>query len=155
MTRMNHRFTQIGSWMQNVTRRVTSQRSRLWLSALKIGGLLAALTAVPVEASTLPTISVGYTPVAVAYDQFNGDLYVANYGAGTVSVIQGTTVTQTIPVGLTSAASTIERITSVRRVRGIPDSSRVTGASSGHRMSVRTTTPPYETKRHRWRQAAG
>ena len=47
------------------------------------------------------TITVGSQPVGVAFNPDDGDLYVANRGGGTVSVIDGTanTVTATITVG--------------------------------------------------------
>ena len=46
---------------------------------------------------------MGSTPDAIARNPFNGDMYVANRGSNTVSVIDDTTnlVTATIPVGST------------------------------------------------------
>lgn len=51
--------------------------------------------------STVTTIPVGIEPTDIAYDPYNYDLYVANYGSNTVSVINGgtNTVVQNISVG--------------------------------------------------------
>ncbi len=48
-------------------------------------------------------ITVGSTPTSVAYDNQNGDMYVANSGANTLSVISGVTnsVVATVPMGTT------------------------------------------------------
>ena len=47
----------------------------------------------------LTSIQVGTSPEAVAFDSATGNVYVANYGSNTVSVINGNSVTATISVG--------------------------------------------------------
>jgi YVTN family beta-propeller protein len=52
--------------------------------------------------SVIATIGVGSTPVGVAFDSINGNLYVTNFSDNTVSVISGKTHTvigSPIPVG--------------------------------------------------------
>ena len=52
-------------------------------------------------AGVTATITVGSQPEGVAYDSGMGEVFVANYGSGTVSVISDSTngVVATIPVG--------------------------------------------------------
>ena len=49
---------------------------------------------------------MGWSPLGVAYDSANGNIYVANQYSNTVSIIDGSTntVIDTIPVGLQPAA---------------------------------------------------
>ena len=47
----------------------------------------------------IANITVGSNPEGIAYDPSNGYIYVADHGSDTVSVINGTTVIATIPVG--------------------------------------------------------
>ncbi|QSO54259.1 putative Ig domain-containing protein [Alicyclobacillus curvatus] len=79
---------------------------RFALAALAAGLMMgAALVGQPIQAwaatTVTSTIPVGTQPYGVAYDATNGDVYVANEGSGTVSVINGSTntVKSTITVG--------------------------------------------------------
>ena len=60
-----------------------------------------AATSPPVyeTGSVVATVTVGANPNTVGYDSGNGDVYVANWGSSTVSVISGTTVVATVTVG--------------------------------------------------------
>ena len=51
------------------------------------------------EGNVVANFSVGIQPVGVGYDSGNGNIYVANSLSNTVSVINGTTVLETVPVG--------------------------------------------------------
>ncbi len=68
------------------------------ISLLKIG-ILVTVFIVFMSVSNLPasyaytlltSIPVGANPIAIAFDPVNGNVYVANYGSSTVSVINGT-----------------------------------------------------------------
>ena len=58
---------------------------------------------------SLKNVLVGLGPNGIAYDQSNGNVYVANYMNGTISVIDGLTnnVTDTITLGTGSTPSGI------------------------------------------------
>jgi YVTN family beta-propeller protein len=93
-------------------RRELATRTRSASSSLLLFALLAfsifssALIVIPGEIgpakAAYPTISVGSQPLGIAFDFANGDLYVANDGTKSVSVISGQTNTvfySPIPVG--------------------------------------------------------
>jgi YVTN family beta-propeller protein len=56
------------------------------------------------------TVTVGFEPSSVAVDSANGEIYVANYGSNTVSVINGATntVVATIPVGANPSSVAVD-----------------------------------------------
>jgi YVTN family beta-propeller protein len=60
-----------------------------------------------------PSIAVGATPSAMAVNAATGQVYVANTGSGTVSVINGVTnmVTATVPVGMQPEAVAVNAVT--------------------------------------------
>ncbi|HEV2429175.1 MAG TPA: YncE family protein [Thermoplasmata archaeon] len=56
-------------------------------------------SAIPEPGATLGSISVGQSPVGVAYDPSDGLVYVTDFGGGAVTALNGTTEVATIPVG--------------------------------------------------------
>jgi uncharacterized repeat protein (TIGR02543 family) len=76
------------------------------------GGTLGATSCgTPVAAnSVIATVPVGTRPVGIAYDPNNGNVYVANGTAASVSVVSGSTntVVATIPVGVGPRAITFD-----------------------------------------------
>ena len=98
------------------------QRSRTsgrWRGAAVVGAAALSLAAGAVPASAAggytvtATIPVGSEPAGVAVDPAAGTVYVANYNAGTVSVIDEATraVTATIPVGIEPAGVAVDPAT--------------------------------------------
>ncbi|MGH9920247.1 MAG: YncE family protein, partial [Nitrososphaerales archaeon] len=84
-------------------------KSTLIPQILLIGGLamiIVTSSMLPLAHASVADVSsgiirVGATPFGIAYDSTNGDLYVANFGSNTVSVINGKTesLISTIAVG--------------------------------------------------------
>ncbi len=68
---------------------------------LGVGPSLANLRGIPGGGAIGPSVAVGTYPYFMAFDPDNGDVYVANYGPSTVSVISGVTnaVVATVTVG--------------------------------------------------------
>ncbi len=69
--------------------------------APEAAGARALVGVLPSTVAITKNVTVGKSPLGVAYDPATQSVYVANYGAGTVSVISGSTnkVTKTITVG--------------------------------------------------------
>lgn len=81
---------------------------------LKIG-ILFTMFIVFMSVSNLPasyactlltSIPVGTNPSAIAFDPANGNVYVANYGSNTISVINGNTVTRS-PISVGSGPDSV------------------------------------------------
>ncbi|MGD0146879.1 MAG: YVTN family beta-propeller repeat-containing protein, partial [Nitrososphaerales archaeon] len=76
------------------SRMVSNAPVRVLSVAISLVLILVLLTAkVSLADSVTSTVSVGTNPEGVALDPTNGYLYVANFGSGTVSVIDGSTNT--------------------------------------------------------------
>ena len=84
------------------SRLVSDPRLRVLCAAMFLV-LILALQApkVSLADSVTSTVTVGIQPEGIAFDPTNGYLYVANFGSGTVSVIDGSTntVVTTVTVG--------------------------------------------------------
>src|SRR6267143_1660748 len=76
---------------------------RIALSALMFFLVLTYFPARVYAQTVTATVPVGANPTFLAYDSGKGEVFVANYGAGTVSVISDSsnTVVATVGVGAT------------------------------------------------------
>ena len=102
-------ITAVLSWFGSGT---TPTASDVSIATNAPGGALGATSCTaPVGAnSVIATVPVGTRPVGIAYDPNNGNVYVANGTAASVSVVSGSTntVVATIPVGVGPRAITFD-----------------------------------------------
>jgi YVTN family beta-propeller protein len=126
---------------------------RLVISNSLRAGTWLALVAAFVSLSTVAaaqsfTVAVGVqgTPVAVALNPITGQIYVANNGSATVTVISGATesVVATIPVGTTPSAIAVDALTNTIYVAnsGSGNVSVISGATNAVIATVAVGTTP-------------
>lgn len=77
-----------------------SDTAGLGSALVSLGNATAYLRGIPGPGTAMGKVAAGNSPLGIAYDSANGDLYVANQGSANVSVISGSTntVVATIPV---------------------------------------------------------
>jgi YVTN family beta-propeller protein len=135
-----------GSACPGVFRRLVtlkSLRPSIWLA---FAAALVSFPAVLSAQNFTVSIAVAGTPGAIAVDPVTGQIYVANAGSGSVSVIAGSTeaVVATIPVGTTPTAIAVDSLTNTIYVAnsGSGNVSVINGATNTVVATVTVGTSP-------------
>jgi YVTN family beta-propeller protein len=135
-----------GSACPGVFRRLVTSKSlrpSLWL--VFVAGLISLSTVAAAQSFTV-AVGVQGTPVAVAVNPTTGQIYVANNGSGSVSVISGASenVVATIPVGTTPSAIAVDALTNTIYVAnsGSGNVSVINGATNIVTATVTVGTTP-------------
>src|ERR1700722_12750126 len=135
-----------GSACPGVFRRLVTPQSLRPSRWFLLAAALIFLSTVAAAQSFTVAVGVQSAPLAVALNPTTGQIYVANNGSGSVSVISGATetVVATIPVGTTPSAIAVDALTNTIYVAnsGSGSVSVISGATNAVIATVTVGTTP-------------
>jgi len=118
--------------------------NKIYVSNVGLGDTFGTLSVIDGSTNNvIDTITIGFAPKLVGFDQAANRIYVANQGTNTVSVIDGSTnnVIATIPVGLAPAQAVVNPNTGNVYVTNQGDGT-VSVIDGSTNTAIVSTTPP-------------